>query len=54
MRRLIIGLPLILSACNLDAVEGTYYTDDSEGSRATMMLKVASCGSGKATPINRR
>lgn len=39
MRRLVLGLTLILGACNQDAVEGTYHADDGEGSRATMILE---------------
>lgn len=39
MRLHILGLILILSACSRDPVEGTYNTDDGEGSEATMTLR---------------
>ncbi|MBK4215095.1 hypothetical protein JJJ17_04055 [Paracoccus caeni] len=38
-RQSALGLVLILAACGKDAVEGTYHTDDGEGSSATMILE---------------
>lgn len=39
MRLPVLGLILMLGACDRDPVEGTYHADDGEGSRATMTLR---------------